>query len=147
VPEEPRRPQLPGGRLPCGKPLRYLDAEWADVAGVNLERRTQPGRRLHVCGGEIGGVNLLQPLVGEGMHAGAEKRPHLPSGDRIPRGKAINAGHTGADPGARSFSAFGVVGGQPDMTLLGSVQCCDLPGQIVVPRPGAQLVDAHRHTH
>jgi hypothetical protein len=31
------------------------------------------------------------------------------------------------------------------MTLLGGVQRRYLPGQIVVPRSGAELVDAHRH--
>ena len=31
------------------------------------------------------------------------------------------------------------------MTLLGGVQRRDLPGQIVIPRPGGELVDAHRH--
>jgi hypothetical protein len=40
---------------------------------------------------------------------------------------------------------FGVVGGQPDVALLGGVQRRYLPGQIVVPRPGAELVNAHRH--
>ena len=48
---------------------------------------------------------------------------------------------------SRALAAFGVVGGQPDMALLGGIQRRDLPGQIVVPRPGAELVDAHRHNH
>ena len=33
------------------------------------------------------------------------------------------------------------------MTLLGRIQRRDLPGQIVIPRPGCELVEAHRHTH
>jgi hypothetical protein len=33
------------------------------------------------------------------------------------------------------------------MALRGGIQRRDLPGQIVVPRPGAELVNAHRHTH
>ena len=33
------------------------------------------------------------------------------------------------------------------MALLGGVQRRDLPGQIVIPGPGGELVDAHRHTH
>jgi hypothetical protein len=32
------------------------------------------------------------------------------------------------------------------MALLGGIQRRDLPGQIVIPRPGAELVNAHRHT-
>ena len=31
------------------------------------------------------------------------------------------------------------------MALLGGIQRCDLPGQVVIPRPGAELVKAHRH--
>ena len=32
------------------------------------------------------------------------------------------------------------------MTLLGGIQRRHLPGQIVIPRPGHELVNAHRHT-
>ena len=33
------------------------------------------------------------------------------------------------------------------MTFLGGIQGRDLPGQIVIPGPGCELVEAHRHTH
>ena len=33
------------------------------------------------------------------------------------------------------------------MPFLGRIQRRDLPGQIVIPRPGCELVQAHRHTH
>jgi hypothetical protein len=33
------------------------------------------------------------------------------------------------------------------MTFLGRIQGGDLPGQIVIPGPGCELVHAHRHTH
>ena len=33
------------------------------------------------------------------------------------------------------------------MALRGGIQRRDLPSQIVVPRPGAELVNAHRHNH
>jgi hypothetical protein len=79
------------------------------------------------------------------MQAGAEQSPHLLRGDRIPSVEAVDAGQARSDPGSRSLSAFGVVRGQPDMTFLGGIQRRYLPGQIVVPRPGAELVDAHRH--
>jgi hypothetical protein len=81
------------------------------------------------------------------MHAGAEQSPHLVRGDRIPGAQAINAGHPGADPCSRNLTSFGVVGGQPCVALLGGIQRRDLPGEVVVPRPGAELVDAHRHNH
>jgi hypothetical protein len=139
--------ELSGGRLSGGNSLRHLDPESVDLAGVNLERRTQPSRCFDVCVGQVGGRKLLQPFGGEGMHAGAEQSPHLLRGDHIPGVEAIKVGQGRSDPGSWSFSAFGVVGGQPDMALLGCVECRDLPGQIVVPRPCAELVDAHRHTH
>ena len=81
------------------------------------------------------------------MHAGAEQSPHLLRRHRIPSIQAVDAGQAGADPRSRTLSPFGVVGGQPDMALLGGIQRRYLPGQVVIPRPGAELVDAHRHTH
>ena len=81
------------------------------------------------------------------MHAGAEESPHLLRGHRIPGVQAVDAGHARADPRSRALSPFGVVGGQPDMALLGGIQRRDLPGQVVVPRPGGELVNAHRHNH
>jgi hypothetical protein len=138
--------QLSGGRPQRGNPLRHLDPEGADLAGADLERQSQPGCCPHVCDGQVG-VQLLKPLGGEGMHAGSEQRPHLLRRHRIPNAQPVDAGQAGADPRARTFAAFGVVGGQSDMALLGGVQCGDLPGQIVIPRSGGQLVDAHRHTH
>ena len=136
--------QLPR-RMPRRNPLRHLDPEGADLAGVNLERRAQLGRCPHACVGQVSGLKLLQPLGGEGMHAGAEESPHLLRRHRIPSAQAIDAGHARADPRPRTLSPFGVVGGQPDMALLGGIQRRDLPSQVVVPRPGAELVDAHRH--
>ena len=31
------------------------------------------------------------------------------------------------------------------MAFISGIQCRDLSGQVVVPRPGGELVDAHRH--
>jgi hypothetical protein len=80
------------------------------------------------------------------MQAGAEQSPHLLRRHRSPGAEAINSDHARSDPCSGTLSAFGVVRGQPDMALLGGVQRRDLPGQIVIPRPGAELVNAHRHT-
>jgi hypothetical protein len=74
-----------------------------------------------------------------------KRAPHLLRSDRIPGVQPVDAGHAEADPGSRSFSAFGVAGGQPDMALLGGIQRRHLPGQIVIPRPSAELVNAHRY--
>jgi hypothetical protein len=79
------------------------------------------GRRLHVCSGQLGGPELPQPLGCEGMHAGAEEGSHLLLSHRISSAETINAGHAGAYPRAWCFSAFGVVGGQPDMALFGGI--------------------------
>jgi hypothetical protein len=78
------------------------------------------------------------------MHAGSEEGQHLLRGHRIPSVQAVNADEASPDPGSRAFTAFGVVGSQSNMTLFRGVQRRDLPGQIVIPRPGAELVDAHR---
>jgi hypothetical protein len=147
VPQRLARLPAVDNYLPRGKPLRHLDPEWADIAGVDLERRTQPGRCPNAYVVQVSGPELLQPRRGEWMHAGAEESPHLLRGHGIAGTETVDAGHARADPGSRSLSAFGVVGGQPDMALLGGIQRRDLPGQIVIPRPGAELVDAHRHNH
>jgi hypothetical protein len=55
------------------------------------------------------------------MHPGSEECLHLLRSDRIAGTEAIDAGQTGADPRSWSLSAFGVVGRQPDMALLGGV--------------------------
>ena len=115
--------------LSRGNSLRHLDPEGADVAGVDLERRAQPGRRPDVCIGQVSGAPAAATALRRGDAAGAEQGPHLLRGDRIPGVQAVNAGQAGADPGSRGLSAFGVVGGQPDMALLGGIQRRDLPGQ------------------
>ena len=76
--------QLLGRPVPRGDPLRHLDPESVDLAGVNLERRGQPGRFRNVFTGQVSGPELLEPLGGEGMEAGAEEGPHLLRRHRIP---------------------------------------------------------------
>jgi hypothetical protein len=66
---------LSGGRVPAGDPFRYLGPERVGLAGVDLERRTQLSRCRHVCLSQVGGVQLVQPGCGEGVHAGAEEGP------------------------------------------------------------------------
>jgi hypothetical protein len=50
-------------------------------------------------------------------------------------------------PHPRRVTPLGVIRRQPDMTLLSRIQRRHLPGQIVIPGPGRELVHAHRHTH
>jgi len=75
----------------------------------------------------------------------AEQGVHLLSGDGVAGGEAVDPGQAGPDPLAGGLAAFGVVARQTDVALLRGVQRRDLPGQVVIPRPGRQLVHAH-HT-
>ena len=90
-------------------------------------------------------MQLLLPLRGEGMQADAEQRLHLLRGHRIASLQTVDPGQPGADPHTGALTALGVVAGERDVAFLGRIQRRDLPGQIVVPRPRGQLVDAHRH--
>ena len=83
----------------------------------------------------------------EGMHASSEERLHLLRGHRIADVHAVDARHARPDPPSEALTPFGVVGGQRDVALLGGVERRNLPCQVVVPRPGAELVDTHRHNH
>ena len=77
--------------------------------------------------------------------AGAEQEPHLLGGDRVAGVQALDASHPGADPHARGLALLRVVGRQPRVALLGGVHRSHLPGQVLVPVPGGQLVQTH-HT-
>src|SRR4029453_16808488 len=81
------------------------------------------------------------------VQAGAEQRLHLLRGHRVAGVEAVDSVQAGADPHPWRLTAFGVVRRQPDVTFLGRIQGRDLPGQIVIPGPGCELMDAHRHTH
>ena len=81
------------------------------------------------------------------MQTGAEQRSHLLRGNRVAGGEAVDPIQARADPDAWRLTPFGVIRRQTGMTLLGCVQGRDLPGQVVIPRPGCELVKAHRHTH
>jgi hypothetical protein len=76
--------QLSARGLLRGNPFRQLNPECADIAGVDLERRAQLGRCLDVCVGQVGSVQLRQPLGCERMHTGAEQKPHLLRRHHIP---------------------------------------------------------------
>ena len=77
--------------------------------------------------------------------AGAEQGLHLLGGHQVAGVQTVDAGHPGADPHARGLALLGVVGRQPGVALLGGVHRSDLPGQVVVPGPGGELVQTH-HT-
>ena len=80
------------------------------------------------------------------MQTAAEQRSHVPCSHRVADGQAINPVHAGANPRPWRLTPFGVVGRQPRVPFLGRIQRRDLPCQVVVPGPGCELVDTHRHT-
>ena len=124
-----------------------LEAERADVAVNDLERRPEPGRILVVAFGEVRPLELPLSELGKRVQAAAEQCSHLLGGHRVAGGQAVDPVHAGTDPQPRRLAPFGVVGGQPGMTFLGRIQGSDLPGQVVIPGPCCELVHAHRHTH
>ncbi len=127
-----------------GEALGDLDPELGHVVGVDLERLAQPDR---VAGLGDGGVRRegFAALSGEGVVARSEQEPHLLGGDHVAGVQALDAGHPGADPHARGLALLRVVGRQPGVALLGGVHRSHLPGQVLVPVPGGQLVQTH-HT-
>ena len=125
----------------------HLEPERADVTVNDLERRAQPGHLLVVAWSEVGPFQLLLAQLGQRVQTAAEQRSHLLGGHRVADGQAVDPVHAGADPHPGRLTPFGVVGRQPGVTFLGRVQRSDLPGQVVIPGPGGELVEAHRHTH
>jgi hypothetical protein len=125
----------------------HFEAEGAEVAVNDLERRPKPGRILIVQQGEVGSFQLLLSPFGKRMQAAAEQRPHLLGGHRVTDGQAVDAVQAGADPHPGRLTPCGVVRGQPDVPFLGRIQSGDLPGQVVITGPCCELVHAHRHTH
>ena len=81
------------------------------------------------------------------MESEAEEGFHLLGGDRVAGAQSVDPGQAGAGPRAGGFAAGGVVRRQPDVAFVGGIQRGDLPGQVVIPRPGGQLLDAHHHTN
>ena len=144
----------PGGLVDGREALSDLDPEDADVVRVDLVRGTETSGSLVVGlgrGGDAGAtdpqIQLLDPLVCEGVVAGAEQVLHVIGGDDVAGVQALDALHTGSDPHAGGLALLGVVAREPDVTLVSGVHRCDLAGQVVVPRSRSQLVEAHRHGH
>jgi hypothetical protein len=148
VPGRHRRITGQTGRLVDGRdPFRDLTPERAHLAIQDLERNPEPGHGQVVDLGEVRPRELLDSLFGEGVHTGAEQCPHLVRRYRVAGVEAVDAGHARTDPDPGLFAAIGVVGRQASVALLRRIQRGHLPGQVVIPRPGGQLVHAHRHTH
>ena len=129
-----------------GQPSGDLEAERGHVGGEDLERRAEPGRLPIVGLGEPRPVQRVHALLREGVHSGAEQVLHLLGGHLVAGVQTVDAGHPRPQPHAGALAALGVVGRQTEVALLGGVLHRDLPGQVVIPRSGGDLVQAH-HTN
>ncbi|CAM3890834.1 hypothetical protein NOZE110980_19100 [Nocardioides zeicaulis] len=137
-----------------GEPLGDLDPERADVVVVHLERRPKTSHCPVLSVGRAGEswpadaeVKGVGAGRGERVVAGAEQVLHLLGGHHVAGVEAVDAGHPGPDPDAGHFALLGVVRRESDVALVGGVERGDLPSQVVVPRPGGELVQAHGHPH
>ena len=131
----------PGSGVDPGQALGDLKTERADVTVVHLERCPKPGRQVLIEQGPRRGA-----FVCEGVEPGTEQGLHLLGSDDVTSIQPVDSGHARTHPHAGRFAAFGVVGRQPGVALVGGIQRSDLPGQVVIPRPRSELVDTHRHT-
>jgi putative transposase len=89
--------------------------------------------------------DILGLWAGDGSEGAKFWLAVLTGGHRIAGVQAVDAGQAGADPHPRALATFGVVAGQPDMTLRGRIQRRHLPRQIVIARPSSELMNTHRH--
>ncbi len=141
-----RRPhRQPAGGVELFEAAGDLDPERAHIVGIDGERLPEPGRVQVVVLGGVGARQSGAALLGEGVEAGAEQGLHLFDGDDVARLQSVDAGQAGADPGAWGFALLRVVGREPGVSLLGGVHGGDLPGQVVIARPGRDPLHAHRH--
>jgi hypothetical protein len=123
----------------------HLKPKRAKIVVDDLERRPQPRNVLKVLNGEVGSLQLLQPQLGQRVQTAAEQGSHLLCGHRVASGKSVDPVHPRPDPHPRGLTPFGVIGRQPGVTFLSGIQRRHLPGQIVIPRPGGELVHTHSH--
>jgi hypothetical protein len=112
----------PGRLVQRGDPLRHLNPERRHIRLADLERRPQPSHRLVIPHGQIRPLQLPLPLLSQRVQPSPEQRPHLLGGHHITEAEAVDPGNPRAHPDPGSFPAFGVVGRQSEMALLGGVQ-------------------------
>ena len=115
-------------RVRIGDPFGHLDLQRRGLIEV-FERRPEPHHVLQVPQGDVGSVQLLQPGLGQRVHAAAEQGPHLLRSHRVAGGKSVDPIHPRADPHPRGLTPFGVIRRQPGVAFVGRVQGRDLPGQ------------------
>ena len=137
--------RLPDRGIERSDPLGHLDPERCRIVD-DLERCPQPHDVPEVRSSKVGAVQLLEPQLGQRMQPAPEQSAHLLRRHRVADVQTVDALHAGTDPHPRRLAPLGVVRGEPDVSLVGRVQGSDLPGQIVITRPGGELVQTHGHT-
>ncbi len=131
----------------AGVPLRHatshLDAEVRHLRR-HLERRPQPVGRQQLTLRRINPQHS-GPLVPQRVLPSPEQQLHLLS-------RHLGTGEVVADrcaapahPRPRGFAVLGVVRRQALVALFRRILHGHLPGQVVISRPGRQLVQRHRH--
>ena len=139
-------PRVPQRRRVVLDPLGNLDLERRRLRRVHLERHPQPRHSLEVPILQVRPFQPLPALFGQRVKTSTEQGPHLLRGDLIPNAQAVDAGHPGTHPAPRGLTLLGVVRRQRGAWSGGAVMRGYLPGQVRVPGPGRELVQAHRHT-
>jgi hypothetical protein len=137
--------RLPDRGIESNDPLGHLDPERRRIVD-DLERCPQPHDVPEVLPNQVGVVQLLQPRLGQRMQPTPEQGAHLLRRHRVADLQAVDFLHAGTYPHPGRFAPFGVVGGEPGASLVGRIEGSDLPGQIVITRPGGELMQAHGHT-
>jgi hypothetical protein len=123
----------------------HLEPERDEIVVDDLERRPQPRHVLKVLSGEVGSFQLLLPQLSQRVQTAAKQGSHLLRGHRVAGGKSVDPVHPRPVRHPGGLTAFGVIGRQPGVTFLSGVQRRHLPGQVVISRPGGELVHTHRH--
>ena len=136
-----------GCRIDRRDAFGHLEPKRADDTINDPERHTQTGHFLEVADCECWPFKLPLAELGQRVQTATEQRSHLLRRHRVADAQAVDPAQAGTDPHPRRLTPFGVIRCQPDVTFLGRIQGRHLPGQIVIPRPGGELVEAHRHTH
>ena len=121
----------------------------------DLGRRDRPQRRDRLRRTEreveAGHRALPEPPpqrgAGHRMTAVAEQVLHLLGGHHVAVLDTVDPDQPGADPAPRGLALRLVVVDQPYAAELGRIGGGDLAGQVLIPRPGRELLQRHRHTH
>ena len=167
--EERRRDQAAGldlagaaGALAREDRMRLQEVNCVEDRGVvgladllrDLGRRHGPQCRNRLCRRERQIESGHRPRLefppqrgaGHGVAAVPEQVLHLLVGDDVSVPKAVDAHEPRPDPTARRLALRGVVVSQRHRPELGRIGSRDLAGQVLVPRPGRELLQRHRHT-